>query len=115
MKELLIVGKQPFELKLVESGVEIAQRYKDLEGQKRTRFILLTPFGLGDHCSGPAYLLRKLGWNIEHPIKFNQLFRQWLKNSCSYGANIVKVYEEELAWRKKNREWERGFQKGEEV
>lgn len=107
MKELLLVGEQPFEVQLMEAGVGLAQRYIDAKGEKRTRSILLTPFGLSNHYAGPAYLLKKLGWTIRHPIKFNRQFREWLKNNSHYGANIVRIYEEELAWKRKSREWKK--------
>lgn len=95
MEELLIIGNQAFQLSLVKLGVALGQRYINPEGEKKTRVILLTLDGLWNRLAGPAFLLRELGWNIKHPIKFNRLFRKWLKNSCEAGAHIVSVYEEE--------------------
>ena len=108
-KELLIVGQQPFEVKLVDLGAVVAQRYLDAKGEKRTRWILFTWDGLWRKLGGPAYELKQIGFDIKHPIKFNCLFRSWLAKSCEIGKRIVDVYSEEKHWRDRNRAWAKEY------
>jgi len=111
MKELLCIGEEIFEVGICEDeggsfGVGINApaivKGERVEGVG----ILYTWFGLWNKLGCVGTDMKKLNFIIQHPLKFNRLFRKFLSKHPE-GKRIVKTYNEELEWKRKLRDWKK--------